>query len=63
MKLRYRKPYCARHSSVSWNLMIGRNPLWVAKQHGLAHEGLLRWRPTDILFIECAGAPWRVPHQ
>jgi len=28
------KPYVARHSSVSWNLMIGRNPLWVAKQHG-----------------------------
>ncbi len=27
-------PYCARHSSVSWDLTIGRNPLWVAKQHG-----------------------------
>jgi integrase len=34
LQLRYRKPYCARHSSVSWNLMIGKNPLWVAKQHG-----------------------------
>jgi integrase len=33
-KIRYRKPYCARHSSVSWNLMIGKRPLWVAKQHG-----------------------------
>ncbi len=32
--VRYRKPYCARHSSVSWDLMIGQNPLWVAKQHG-----------------------------
>src|SRR5581483_10493751 len=32
--LRYRKPYCARHSSVSWNLMSGKSPLWVAKQHG-----------------------------
>jgi len=32
--IRYRKPYCARHSSVSWNLMTGRRPLWVAKQHG-----------------------------
>jgi integrase len=31
---RYRKPYCARHSSVSWDLMIGKHPLWVAKQHG-----------------------------
>lgn len=32
--LRYRKPYAARHTSVSWNLMIGKNPLWVAQQHG-----------------------------
>jgi hypothetical protein len=32
--IRYRKPYCARHSSVSWSLMIGKSPLWVAKQHG-----------------------------
>ena len=28
------RPYCARHSSVSWNLMCGKNPLWVARQHG-----------------------------
>ncbi len=34
LKLRYRRPYVARHSSVSWNLMIGKNPVWVAKQHG-----------------------------
>ena len=34
VKLRYRRPYTARHSSVSWNLMVGKNPLWVAKQHG-----------------------------
>lgn len=34
LPIRYRKPYAARHSSVSWDLMIGRNPLWVAKQHG-----------------------------
>ena len=32
--IRYRKPYMARHTSVSWNLMIGRNPLLVAKDHG-----------------------------
>jgi len=31
--IRYRKPYCARDSSVSWYLMIGKHPLWVAKQH------------------------------
>lgn len=34
LALRYRKPYAARHSSVSWLLMIGKNPLWVAGQHG-----------------------------
>jgi hypothetical protein len=34
LAIRYRKPYAARHSSVSWNLMIGRNPLFVAHQHG-----------------------------
>ena len=33
-KIRYRKPYNTRASSVSWNLMTGRNPLWVANQHG-----------------------------
>ncbi|HKT73224.1 MAG TPA: DUF3596 domain-containing protein [Steroidobacteraceae bacterium] len=32
--LRSRRPYCARHSSVSWCLMMGKNPLWVARQHG-----------------------------
>jgi hypothetical protein len=40
--VRYRKPYCARHSSVSWDLMIGRNPLWVAKQHGHSTTTMLR---------------------
>jgi integrase len=34
LPLRYRKPYTARHTSVSWNLMRGKNPLWVAEQHG-----------------------------
>jgi integrase len=34
LPIRYRKPYAARHTSVSWNLMVGHNPLWVAKQHG-----------------------------
>ncbi len=34
LKGRYRDPYNARHSSVSWNLMAGKNPLLVAKQHG-----------------------------
>ena len=34
LKVRYRRPYTARQTSVSWNLMVGKNPLWVAKQHG-----------------------------
>jgi len=38
----YRRPYCARHSSVSWNLMIGKNPLFVARQHG--HSLVTMWR-------------------
>jgi hypothetical protein len=32
--LRVRRPYSARDTSVSWNLMIRRNPLWVSRQHG-----------------------------
>jgi len=42
LPIRYRKPYAARHSSVSWDLMIGRNPLWVAKQHGHSLMTMLR---------------------
>jgi integrase len=34
LAIRYRKPYAARHSSVNWDLMLGRNPLFVAQQHG-----------------------------
>ena len=40
--IRYRKPYCVRHSSVRWNLMIGRGALWVAKQHGHSIATMLR---------------------
>lgn len=40
--IRYRRPYCARHASVSWDLMIGRDPLWVAKQHGHSITTMLR---------------------
>ncbi len=42
LKLRYRRPYTARHSSVSWNLMIGKNPLWVSRQHGHSISTMLR---------------------
>jgi hypothetical protein len=42
VELRYRRPYTARHSSVSWNLMAGRNRLWVAKQHGHSICTMLR---------------------
>jgi integrase len=41
LKGRYREPYNARHSSVSWNLMVGKNPLWVAKQHGHSIQTML----------------------
>lgn len=41
LKIRYRSPYVARHTSVSWNLMIGREPQWVAKQHG--HHERTMW--------------------
>ena len=34
LAIRYRKQYMARHTSVSWSLMLGRNPLLVAKEHG-----------------------------
>jgi integrase len=40
--IRYRRPYCARHTSVSWDLMVGQNPLWVAKQHGHSITTMLR---------------------
>jgi len=42
LKVRYRRPYTARHSSVSWNLMLGKNVLWVAKQHGHSIITMLR---------------------
>lgn len=32
--VRYREPYQCRHSSVSWKLMAGENPMKVAKNHG-----------------------------
>ena len=40
--IRYPKPYCARHSSVSWDLMVGRSALWVARQHGHSIATMLR---------------------
>jgi integrase len=42
LKVRYRPPYTARQTSVSWNLMAGKNPLWVAKQHGHSIATMLR---------------------
>lgn len=38
----YRRPYNARYSSVSWNLMMGKSPLWVSKQHGQRPETMFR---------------------
>jgi integrase len=42
LNIRPRGPYHARHSSVTWQLMLGRNLLWVAKQHGHSVEVMLR---------------------
>jgi integrase len=42
-QIRYRRPYTARHTSVSWNLMIGRSALWVARQHGHSIATMLRF--------------------
>jgi len=64
LAIRYRKPYAARHSSVSWNLMRGRNPLWVAKQHGHGILTMLTvyaaW--TDgALEVDVAAIRWSMP--
>ena len=40
--IRQRGPYHARHSSVTWALMLGKNLLWVVKQHGHSVEVMLR---------------------
>jgi integrase len=42
LNIRRRGPYHARHSSVTWQLMLGKNLLWVAKQHGHSVEAMLR---------------------
>ena len=41
--IRYRRPYVARHTSVSWDLMIGRSALWVARQDGHSIATMLRF--------------------
>jgi integrase len=38
LPIRYRRPYCARHTSVSWSLIAGKNPLYVSRQHGHSVE-------------------------
>jgi len=42
LNIQRRGPYHARHSSVTWQLMLGKNLLWVAKQHGHSVEVMLR---------------------
>jgi integrase len=68
-EVRYRRPYTARHSSVSWNLMLGKNVLWVAKQHGHSIITMLRiyaaWTEgaveADVAAIERAMMLTRTP--
>lgn len=40
--IRYRVPYQLRHTSVTWNLMIGKNLLWVAQNHGHSVSVMLK---------------------
>jgi integrase len=40
--VRYRKPYNARHTYISWRLMKGDNPLLVAQEDGHSVETMLR---------------------
>ncbi len=42
LDIRRRGPYHAQHSSVTRQLMLGKNLLWVAKQHGHSVEVMLR---------------------
>jgi integrase len=42
LRIRYREPYQARHTSVSWNLIMGKNLLWVARQHGHSAAVMLK---------------------
>lgn len=42
IQIRYREPYQMRHTSVTWNLMIGKNLLWVAEQHGHSPAVMLK---------------------
>ena len=41
LDLRYRDPYTARHSCVSWHLMLGKNLVWCARQHGHSVQVML----------------------
>src|SRR5688572_5844856 len=67
--IRYRKPYAARHTSVSWNLMIGKSPLYNAKQHGHSVATMSRvysaWMDgaveADIEAVRCAMQCARAP--
>jgi len=40
--IRYREPYHARHTSVTWNLMVGKNWIWVARMHGHSPEVMMK---------------------
>jgi integrase len=42
LAVRYRKPYNARHTYISWRLMKGDNPLLVAHEDGHSVETMLR---------------------
>jgi integrase len=41
LSVRYRQPYNARHTFVSWNLMLGKNLLWCSQQFGHSVQVML----------------------
>jgi integrase len=69
LPVRYRRPYVARHTSVSWRLMVGESPMWVAQQHGhsvitmfTVYAGWIQGAsPEDIATIRAALDMARTP--
>ena len=59
-KFHFRPPYAARHSSVTWHLMIGRSDRWTALNHGhsvaVLHKVYAHWLASDEDEGELLGA-------
>jgi integrase len=42
LSIRYRKPYAARHSCMTWHLLIGKDKLWCSKTFGHGVEVMFK---------------------